>query len=76
MEGVRKNLKETRISLNEAKRKKEMEEAEKEKAANANLDTKIGSKEGLSTDDLSKMKDEVLREGLLILSEMVNSRIG
>lgn len=53
-----------------------MEEAEKEKAANANLDTKIGSKEGLSTDDLSKMKDEVLREGLLILSEMVNSRIG
>lgn len=76
MEGVRKNLKETRISLNEVKRKKEMDEAEKEKSANTNLDTKIGSKEGLSTDDLSKLKDEVLREGLLILSEMVNSRIG
>ena len=53
-----------------------MEDAEKKKAANESLDTKISTKDGLSTDDLSKMKDEYLREGLLILSDLVSRRIG
>ncbi|NOT76145.1 MAG: carboxy terminal-processing peptidase [Cyclobacteriaceae bacterium] len=75
IEDLRKNLDDTKISLNEVKRKKEMEAAEKKKAANEVLDTKI-SKEGLSTDDLSRLKDEYLREGLLILSDLVTRRIG
>ncbi len=76
VEDIRKNLSETKISLNEVKRKQEMEEAEKKKAANANLDTKVANKEGLSGDDLSKLKDEYLREGLLILSDLVTRHIG
>ncbi len=74
-EDLRKNLSETKISLNEAVRKKEMEEDEKRKAQ-GKLDTKITSKEGLPVNDLQKMDDEVLREGLLILSEILTKRIG
>lgn len=74
-EELKKNLNETKISLNEAVRKKEMEEAEKRKAQ-GKLDTKITSKEGLPVNDLQKMDDEVLREGLLILSEILTKRIG
>ena len=73
---MKKNLSETKISLNETKRKQEMEEAEKKKAASEDLSTKIPSKEGLSSDDLSKLKDEYLREGLLILADLVTRRIG
>ena len=76
VEDIRKNLSETRISLNEVKRKQEMEEVEKKKAANESLDTKVTNKEGLSADDLSKLKDEYLREGLLILSDLVTRHIG
>lgn len=74
-EEMKKNLSETKISLNEAARKKELEEAEKKKAQRK-LDTKLTSKEGLPMNDLQKMDDEVLREGLLILSEILTKRIG
>src|SRR5207253_1518138 len=74
-EELRKNLHETKISLNEAKRKKEAEEAEKKKAA-AKLDTKLTNKEGISKDELLDLKDEYLREGLLILSDLVLKRVG
>lgn len=76
VEDIKKNLSETRISLNEVKRKQEMVEAEKKKAVNENLDTRVTNKEGLSGDDLSKLKDEYLREGLLILSDLVTRHIG
>ncbi|GHN02775.1 tail-specific protease [Cytophagales bacterium WSM2-2] len=74
---LRQNLRKTRISLNEEKRKKEMEEAEKKKAS-AKLDTKLSAnKEGLPQEDsLLQLNDEFLREGLLILSEIVTSRVG
>ncbi len=72
---LRKNLHETSISLNEAKRKKQIEEAEKKKAS-GKLDTKLTSKEGLSQDELLKLNDEYLREGLLILTDLVSKRIG
>ncbi len=73
---LRKNLHQTNISLNEAKRKKQMEEAEKKKASES-LDTKLTStKEGLPQNEIQKLKDEYLREGLLILSELVAKRIG
>ena len=75
-EDLRKNMHQTSVSLNEAKRKKQMEEAEKKKAS-AKLDTKLTSnKEGLPEDALLQLNDEYLREGLLILSELVTARIG
>jgi carboxyl-terminal processing protease len=73
---LRKNLHETSVSLNEAKRRKQIEEAEKKKAS-GKLDTKITSnKEGLPQDELLKLNDEYLREGLLILTDLVSRRIG
>ena len=74
-EDLKKNLAQTKISLNEAKRKVEMAEAEKKKTLYEKLNTKI-SKEGLPSNDLQKMNDEYLRESLLILTELVNKRIG
>ena len=52
-----------------------MEEAEKKKAS-GKLDTKLTSKEGLPKDELLKLNDENLREGLLILTDLVSKRIG
>jgi carboxyl-terminal processing protease len=73
---VRKNMKETKVSLNEAKRKKEMEEAEKQRA-NASLGTKLGDKEtGTVSSPGFKLDDEYLRESVLILSELIVQRIG
>ncbi|MBS1508972.1 MAG: carboxy terminal-processing peptidase [Bacteroidetes bacterium] len=73
---LRKNLHQTSVSLNEAKRRKQMEEAEKKKA-DGKLDTKLTStKEGLPNDELQKLNDEYLREGLLILTELAFKRIG
>ncbi len=75
-EELKKNLAQTRISLNEEKRKKEMEEADRKKAMNKEMSTKLNANDGLAEDDLSKLKDEYLREGLLILSDLVSKRIG
>lgn len=72
---LRKNIHQTKISLNEAKRKQEMEEAEKKKAG-SKLDTKLTNKDGISKDQLLDLKDEYLREGLLILSDLVLKRVG
>ena len=74
---LRKNLAETTISLNEIKRKKEMDEAEKKKSANEKLDTKLPLKEtAVQVKELIKLEDEYLREGLLILSDLIGKRIG
>ncbi len=75
-EELKKNLAQTRLSLKETVRKVEMEEAEKNKALNEKLDTKVTSKEGLPVDELLKLDDEYLREGLLILADLVTKRIG
>ncbi len=74
IEETRQSISETRISLNEAKRRQEMAEA-KAKSSDATLDTRL-TKEGLPVDDLSKLKDEPLREGLLILSDILTKYIG
>lgn len=74
-EELKKNLSETRISLNEAKRKKEMELAQQKKSANDKLDTKVTGKEGLEVDGLN-MEDEYLREGLFVLTDLITKRIG
>lgn len=72
---TRKNLKDTRVSLNEAVRKKEIEEAEK-RAAQGKLDTNIRGKEQPPVTDLRQMSDEYLREGLLVLGDLITSKIG
>lgn len=72
---ARKNLLDTKISLNEATRKKEMEVAEK-KAAAAKLNTKIVGKETEKTSDLFELKDEYLREGLFVLGDLITTKIG
>ena len=72
---LRNSISNTRVSLNESVRRKEMQEAEERKTKNSKLDTKINNTE-TGTDDLSSMQDEFLREGLLILSELIKSRIG
>jgi carboxyl-terminal processing protease len=75
MDEMRKSIHQTKVSLNEAKRKQEMEGAEKRKAA-TKLDVKIANKEGITKDELLDLKDEYLREGLLILSDLVLKRVG
>ncbi|MGE0589628.1 MAG: carboxy terminal-processing peptidase [Cyclobacteriaceae bacterium] len=75
-EELKKNLTQTKISLNESIRKKEMEEAEKKRALSKNMNTRITNSDGLPVDELEKLNDEYLREGLLILSDLVTSRIG
>jgi carboxyl-terminal processing protease len=72
---LKKNLSQTQVSLNETKRKAEMKEAEKEKS-DEKLDTKVTSKEGLPLDELLQLNDEYLREGLLILGDLIKRRIG
>lgn len=74
VEEARKNYGETTISLNEEERRKQMEEAKK-KSADLPLDTKV-TKEGIPVDELNSLKDEPLREGLLILSDILTKYIG
>lgn len=75
-EDMKKSLSQTKISLNEVTRRKEMEEAERKKAMNKGMDTKITTSDGLPVDDMDRLNDEFLRESLLILSDLVTSRIG
>jgi carboxyl-terminal processing protease len=71
-----KSYKETRVSLNEVTRKKEMEEAEKKKAANDKLNTKIVGKEGTPVDVMEMDDDENLREGLFVLGDLITTKLG
>ncbi len=74
-EETTRSYKETKVSLNEVTRKKEIEEAEKKKAANDKLDTKIVGKEGTPV-DLMNMEDEYLREGLFVLGDLITTKLG
>lgn len=74
-EEARKNIQDTRISLNETMRKKEMEDAEK-RAAGKKLDTRLPQKEMPKSSDLTEISDEYLREGLFVLGDLITSKIG
>jgi carboxyl-terminal processing protease len=74
-EETSKSYKDTKVSLNEVTRKKEIEEAEKKKAANDKLNTKIVGKEGTPI-DLMEMEDVILREGLFVLSDLITTKLG
>jgi len=73
---TRKNISQTSISLNENVRKRETEEAEKKRAANTRLGTTSVDKEGKPVSDSLALDDEYLREGLLVLSNLITSKIG
>lgn len=73
---LRKSYSDTRISLNESVRKKEIEEAELNRGKQ-NLDTKLTGKDEVPvTSDLRDVQDEYLREGLIVLSDLITSKIG
>jgi carboxyl-terminal processing protease len=72
---LKKSFEQTQVSLQESKRKAEMENAEKLKA-NQKMDAKVTSKEGLPADRLEDLNDEYLREGLIFLSDLISRRIG
>jgi len=67
-------MRDTRVSLNEAVRKKEIEEAQK-RAASYQLNTRIAGREEQPVSDLIDLQDEYLREGLFVLSDLI-SKIG
>jgi carboxyl-terminal processing protease len=73
---TRKSYQETKISLNEVIRKKEMDEAEKRKAANDKLNAKIEDKETTTPTNVLQLDDEYLREGLFVLGDMLSTKIG
>lgn len=75
-EETRKNISQTSISLNESIRKKEMDEAEKKRAANDKLGDTWIDKEGKSVSNPLTLDDEYLREGLLLLGDLITSKIG
>ena len=72
---TKKSMKDTRVSLNEAVRKKEIADAEK-RSADGKLNTKIVGKEKPYTSDLHQLSDEYLREGLFVLGDLITSKIG
>ncbi len=73
---LKKNLSISKVSLNEAKRKSEMQEAASKKHKNEKLDTKIKSIDGIVTQDVSTLEDEFLREGVLVLADLLLKKIG
>lgn len=73
---TRKSINETTVSLNETTRRKEIDEAEKKRAANNKLGTTNVDKEGKPASGTLNMDDEYLREGLLVLSNLIASKIG
>jgi carboxyl-terminal processing protease len=75
-EEVRKSVTQTKISLNEAVRKQEMDEVEAKRAANKKLGGTTLDKEGKPLTNILNMDDEYLREGLLVLGDLIVSRIG
>lgn len=75
-EEFKKSMLETKVSLNESVRKQEMEELEKKRAASKTLNTTVKTPEAKSVQNLSELEDEYLREGLLVLSDLINTKIG
>ena len=72
---IKKNMKQTRVSLNEEKRRNELKESERRKE-NSSLSTKVNTLEGKPTENLKELDDEYLREGILVLTDIIFSKIG
>ena len=72
---TRRNIEQKRVSLSETVRKKEMEDAEQRKAANHKMDTKIDG-EGRPVSTPLQLDDEYLREGLMVLADLIITKVG
>ncbi len=75
IEETRARMKEDKISLNENVRRKELEEAELKRKERTPGDVKIQT-EGSRTGKVFKLDDEYLRQGIIVLSEMLTARVG
>ncbi len=70
---LKSNLEKTRVSLNYEVRKKEMEEAEKRRAARNSMDgTKI-DKENKTVQESTDIDDKYLKEGVIIFSDLLSA---
>lgn len=70
---LKENLAAKTISLNEAERKKKIEEAEKKKSQIGLSGANIAKEGKDSKDDGLEMDDKYLKEGVIILSEVITS---
>jgi carboxyl-terminal processing protease len=75
-EETRKNLAQNRVSLNEEVRRKEMEESERKRSARKQPGEAKLDREGKPVNGQLKLDDEFLREGLLVLSDLITFKIG
>jgi carboxyl-terminal processing protease len=75
-EEIRQSYHETKVSLNEQIRKKEMEEGQKKRSANASLKAELPGENKAISKDLNNLDDEYLREGLFVLGDLITSKIG
>ncbi|MBL6448866.1 carboxy terminal-processing peptidase [Fulvivirga sp. 29W222] len=66
------NLSKTQISLNEEKRRKEIDEAEKREAKRVSLSGAQIQKEGEGSSDEINIEDQYLKEGVIILTQMIS----
>ncbi|MBX2963006.1 MAG: carboxy terminal-processing peptidase [Cyclobacteriaceae bacterium] len=73
---VRKNFNQTKVSLNEEIRRKEMDEAERKVSTTRQPGNIQLDKEGKPVSNVLETKDEYLREGLLVLSDLITTKIG
>lgn len=74
---TRKRINETQISLNEAERRKEQDALQKQTSANKLTAPDLGGNgEVDDTTDSSNNDDEYLRQGLLVLADLITSKIG
>lgn len=73
VEELKKSFKETRISLNEEVRRKEIADAELKRDSKP-LNTQIINKDKITaSSELLEVEDEYLREGLFILSDLIST---
>lgn len=70
---LKKNISRTRISLNKEERQKSLDEAEKRKSNNGNLSGVKLDKEGVTEGDNIEIDDKYLREGLVVLSDIITA---
>ena len=72
-EEIRKSFLETKVSLNEAIRRKEMEQDDLDRGKATLGGQVVGKEKVTATSDLQEIEDEYLREGLFILSDLISN---
>lgn len=73
---LRTSMTKTSISLNEEKRKNELEKSEKEDSIHEGLDVTVNTESGSAVKDNIPTEDEFLREGIIILTYVVDAKVG